>query len=340
MRLRRDVLTRSRPLDILMQALDSVDRLVLLGDVVELFGRGRPRAMAVAEPVLRALGQRLGGDREVILVPGNHDRALVRPWLRRVGPSLTVDSLVPRDASPALSTMTSWLAPATVTVRYPGVWLSSRLWATHGHYLNRHLLPISSVGIKRGWLGRPPHYAARPFDYERPRRGSMTGTPQTLSRWAAGAPHALSQLLPGPLGGAADKLGTLARAATMPRMARHLLRPELAPLNASLLTVQMTRASLPALAQVVEQLGVEADWVVFGHVHRLGPLADDERSQWQGPAGKPRMVNAGSWLYEPLLVNRASPPHPYWPGGAVYLEDGKAPETLGLLDGLPARALL
>jgi hypothetical protein len=226
-----------------------------------------------------------------------------------------------------------------VTVRYPGVWLSSRLWATHGHYLNRHLLPISSVGIKRGWLGRPPHDAANPFDYERPHRGSLTGTPQALSRWAAGAPNALGQVLPGPLGGAADKLGALARAATMPRMTRHLLRPELAPLNASLLTVQMTRASLPALLQVVERLGVDAEWVVFGHVHRLGPLDDDEGSQWEGPGGKPRMINAGSWTYEPLLVNRASPPHPYWPGGAIYLEDGKAPEPVGLLDELPAAAL-
>jgi predicted phosphodiesterase len=323
-----------------LDRLGKVDRLVLLGDVVELYGRGRPRAMAVAEPVLRALGRRLGADREVILVPGNHDRALVRPWLRGVGQRLTVDSLVPLHASPELATVTSWLAPATVTVRYPGVWLSSRVWATHGHYLNRHLLPISSVGIKRGWLGRPPHEAARPFDYERSGRSSLAASPQTLSRWAAGAPHVLGQVLPGPLSAVADRLGAFARAATMPRVARHLLRPELAPLNASLLTVQMTRASLPALVQVVERLGVDADWVVFGHVHRLGPLADDEGAQWEGLGGKPRMINAGSWLYEPLLVSRASPPHPYWPGGAVYIEDGQPPEARGLLDELPASALL
>ena len=35
------------------------------------------------------------------------------------------------------------------------------------------------------------------------------------------------------------------------------------------------------------------------------------------------MLNAGAWLYEPLLVDRASAPHPYWPGGAVLLEDGE-----------------
>ena len=67
--------------------------------------------------------------------------------------------------------------------------------------------------------------------------------------------------------------------------------------------------------------GVDADWVVFGHVHRLG--------RWPAtPRGVARhrrrrgIVNTGSWLYEPLLVDRSSPPHPYWPGGAVLLEDG------------------
>ena len=38
--------------------------------------------MEVAEPVLRAVGARLGDGGEVIVVPGNHDGELVRPWLR------------------------------------------------------------------------------------------------------------------------------------------------------------------------------------------------------------------------------------------------------------------
>ena len=47
-------------LDALLDALDGIERLVLLGDIVEL-AEGRPRqAMEVAEPVLRALGRRLG----------------------------------------------------------------------------------------------------------------------------------------------------------------------------------------------------------------------------------------------------------------------------------------
>ena len=45
-------------------------------------------------------------------------------------------------------------------------------------------------------------------------------------------------------------------------------------------------------------------------------------------------MNTGSWVFDPLLVDRASPPHPYWPGGAVRVQDGRAPRSLGLLDDL------
>ena len=56
------MLTRPEPVSRLLQALDGVQRLVLLGDIVELM-QGRPqRAMSIAEPVLRALGERLGAD--------------------------------------------------------------------------------------------------------------------------------------------------------------------------------------------------------------------------------------------------------------------------------------
>ena len=58
-RLRRDVLRRPAALEALLDSLAGVDRLVLLGDVVELL-EGRPAsAMEVAEPVLRAIGGRL-----------------------------------------------------------------------------------------------------------------------------------------------------------------------------------------------------------------------------------------------------------------------------------------
>jgi hypothetical protein len=96
----------------------------------------------------------------------------------------------------------------------------------------------------------------------------------------------------------------------------------------------MRRASIPALARVAHRLGVDADWVIFGHVHRCGPLATDDPAQWQGPGGRPRVANTGSWVYEPLLLHRAAAPHPYWPGGAVLVQDEGDPVAIGLLDAV------
>ena len=101
----------------------------------------------------------------------------------------------------------------------------------------------------------------------------------------------------------------------------------------------MRRASIPALARVVHRLGVDADWVVFGHVHRCGPLTGDALRQWSGPGGVPGIANTGSWVYEPVLLHGVTAPHPYWPGGAVQLAEGGEPEAIGLLDHLGAAAL-
>ena len=323
-RLGHGVLTRPEPRRLLLEAVDGIERLVLLGDIVELMEGRAQQAMDIAEPVLRALGSRLGGDREAIVVPGNHDAPLVRSWARAHSAALTPDTTVKPDTTAALARLTSWLAPAQIRVHYPGVWLSENVWATHGHYLDRHLMPESAYGIARGLLGRLPRRGAMPIDYELARRPSLAW----LTRW-----------LPRPVATLIDDAAELARASTMPRVQRRLLHRRLAPLTAMLLGLQMRRASIPALARVVHRLGVDADWVLFGHVHRLGPLSGEDPQQWRGPGGLPRILNTGSWLYEPLLVHDASPPHPYWPGGAVLLEPGRDPRAIGLLDDLPRGAL-
>jgi len=327
-RLRRAVLLREAALEPLLDALATVDRLVLLGDVVELL-EGRPaQAMEVAEPVLRAIGGRLDRGAEVILVPGNHDGDLVAPWLQANGMSPALDAPIPHDATPVLAQVVAALGPAEVRVRYPGVWLAEGVWATHGHYLDRHLLPEVAFGVARGLLGRLPRDGARPVDYERAGGPSLTRVEALLTRW-----------LPRPLADLVDDLAELLRAATMPRAQQRLLSRRMSPLTATVLGAQMRRASIPALARVVHRLGVDADWVVFGHVHRSGPIAGDQAASWTGPGGSPRIVNTGSWVYEPLLVHHAAPPHPYWPGGAVMLEDGRDPLAIGLLDHLDASAL-
>jgi UDP-2,3-diacylglucosamine pyrophosphatase LpxH len=329
-RLRRDVLRRAAPLDVLLSALEGVDRLVLLGDVVELVeGRqARQRALGAARAVLRSIAARLPAGAEVIVVPGNHDRALVRPWLRAGGMSDAVDAPIPLDATAELARVADSLEPARVRAHYPGVWLADRVWATHGHYLDRHLLPEGAFGIARGLLGQLPRDGATPLDYEQAGGASRMRAEGLLTRW-----------LPQPLAGFAESAAEFLRAATMPGVQARVLGPRFAPLTSMLLGMQMRHAAIPALARVVHRLGVDADWVVFGHVHRCGPLAGDDPQRWAGPTGAPRILNTGSWVYEPLLVNRVTPPHPYWPGGAVLLDEGAEPRAVGLLDHLAADAL-
>jgi UDP-2,3-diacylglucosamine pyrophosphatase LpxH len=322
---RSSVLVRSDPLERLLSAIDGIERLVLLGDIVELM-ESRPRAaIETALPILRAIGLRLGRERQAVVVPGNHDRLLVRPWLRRHGRTLTADTRLPRDAGPMLAAVVDALAPAEVEVRYPGVWLREDVWATHGHYLDRHLFPVSAWGLVRGPRHRLPRERATPWDYEQAGRAHLS----PLVRW-----------MPSTMAAGFEELADLARAATMPRVHRAVLRPHLSPVISGLLSTQMRRHSLPALARVVHHLGVEADAVVFGHVHRTGPLTDDDPGEWRAPGEDgPRLFNTGSWLHEPRLVHRAVPPHPYWPGGAVVLAGGEPPRALSLLDDLAVEQL-
>ena len=79
---RVDVLRRPEPRAALLEELRGVQRLVLLGDVLELRHGPRREALAAARPFFEDLGRVLGG-REIVLLAGNHDHALVEPWLER-----------------------------------------------------------------------------------------------------------------------------------------------------------------------------------------------------------------------------------------------------------------
>src|ERR1700712_377946 len=97
-----DVLRRDRDaLAALTGALDGVERLVLLGDTLELRHGPAREALAAARPVVEALGGALAPGASVVLVPGNHDYALAAPWLDGRARALGLESRVkPQTASP------------------------------------------------------------------------------------------------------------------------------------------------------------------------------------------------------------------------------------------------
>lgn len=299
------VLTRPRPLARLFEALDQHDRLVLLGDTVEMMEAHPAQTFPVAEPVLRALAEHLGEDKQVLIVPGNHDHWLLGDWARAAGPGLAREGVVATDASEWLATVLSWFEATNVEVHYPGVWLGEGIWATHGHYLNHYLRPVASYGL------RPP-------------TGIAPATPAE-SEYIAGdhaqPPHLRDGMLP-------ERW-----------LDRHLPK-RLAPVSAFLLDRQMQRHALPAMHWVVHALGVDAEWVIFGHVHRRGPRSRDDLSRWTGANRRPRLLNTGSWRYEPVVVRGLDGRASYWPGGAVSIGDDGVPVCVGLLDGLSERELV
>src|SRR4051794_33695794 len=137
-----DVARREKPLAALVDAVSDADRLVLLGDVVELRERRLADALEVSRPVLEALGRAMSG-RAVVIVPGNHDHALAEPWLARLrleGGELRAASewpVEPEDG--ALGRISGWMPDVSLTVAYPGLRLREDVYATHGHYLDLHL---------------------------------------------------------------------------------------------------------------------------------------------------------------------------------------------------------
>ncbi|HEY2319121.1 MAG TPA: metallophosphoesterase [Solirubrobacteraceae bacterium] len=316
-RARRDVLRLAAARQRLLDSLAEVDRLVLLGDTVELMHRHPERAMATAEPVLREIGRALGPHAEAIVVPGNHDAPLIRGWALAQGAGLRSSHAVPPTASRALDHLVGWLAPARARVSYPGVWLGERMWGTHGHYLDHHLIPDAPIGFLR--RPRRDPVASTPYEYEHLHQLSRRSRESLAARLAARPAATVVQ-------GAADRVHVV------PKLMRST---GLAPVTAKLVDTQMRRAAVPAMARVTTRLGIDADWVLFGHVHRRGPIGAEP---WPEAGGR-RLLNSGSWLYEPLLVDRTTPPHPYWPGAAVLLEDGRDPRTVGLLDDLDAKQL-
>ncbi|HEY6398969.1 MAG TPA: metallophosphoesterase, partial [Solirubrobacteraceae bacterium] len=171
----RDVLRHEHPRSVLIQALGGVDRLVLLGDVLELRQGPVHEALTTAEPALREIGDALAG-REVVLVAGNHDHHLVAPWFDRrfslvveSGP-LGLESRVDPEPTDALAALAGMLEPAAVRVAYPGVWLREDVYATHGHYLDRHTTVPAFERIAAGAMARvvceAPGGPRRAEDYE------------------------------------------------------------------------------------------------------------------------------------------------------------------------------
>jgi predicted phosphodiesterase len=348
-----DLLRVDRFREALMKAVGDADRVILLGDVIELRDRPLAEALELARPFFDALAE--GAPRaEVVVIPGNHDHHLLEEWLverrlRDAGPLGLEQRAEISESGPLRAVATA--LEGRISLAYPGLWVRPGIYATHGHYLDRHLtIPtferLAVAAVERA-LGQPPDIRQDPLEAPSgptdPEEYERAQAPVYAFLFALAQGASAEGRRPGPSariwaamsGGAtrAQKVrGWLLGSVAVPGAVGVANRLGLGPVKPDLSPGAISRAGIAAIGQVAARLGIEADHLIFGHTHRRGPL--DGEPGWEAPNGT-RLLNSGSWVHMPgLLGEGPSAKAPYWPGTVVEVDDDGPPRARLLLEGL------
>ncbi|HEU5105977.1 MAG TPA: metallophosphoesterase, partial [Solirubrobacterales bacterium] len=331
-----DVLRDPAVRRLLLAEIAGADRVVLLGDAIELRNLPLGPSLERSRPFFEELGEAIG-DVEVILVPGNHDHRLAEPLLDELSIAGERKIGLEHHGAPSpgpTALVDQWLGPARLKIAYPGIWLREDVYATHGHYMDVHLtLPraecVAAALMVR--LSRPLPAQATPSDYER------------VLRPLYGFAYGLAQVLPikrrrnGPFEHAWEvlageerrrTLGTRAARAGFPLAVgglNGLLRTDFEP---DVTPPAIFRSGVVAGTELATRLGLDDVHVINGHTHRGGPLPDEP--EWPLPGGG-RLHNTGSWVFATAFHQPGRPPNSYWPGTVTWLEDNDPPRRIQLL---------
>jgi Calcineurin-like phosphoesterase len=337
-----DVLREPALQRVLLDEIGDADRVVLLGDAVELRDLPLGVALTAARPFFEELGAALDG-REVVLVPGNHDHRFAEPLLDELsfsGPArLGLEHLYDPSPGPT-GQLAAWLGDARLRLAYPGIWLRDDVYATHGHYMDPHLsLPraecLAAAVVMR--LSGPVPDPAEPADYERVLRPIYglgwgiaqvrpTGLAESRGRPSEAAWRRLSGDEAGSsrgrqLTGAAIRRAFPVAIGGVNRLLRADFRADISP-------QAIFRSGVAAATEMATRLGVDGGHVITGHSHRGGPTAGE--AEWKLPGGG-RLHNTGSWIFASVFHHPGRPPGPYWPGTVTWLEDDAPPRRVQLL---------
>ena len=329
----------------LLERLAGADRLVLLGDVVELREGPLAGAMKAAQPFFEELGEAWAG-KPVTLVCGNHDYQLAAPLLERTAldggaGTLTIETtLAPHaDSDTPTGRIAAWLERSDFTLAYPGTWVRPDVYATHGHYMDWHgtvpTIEVMAIGLAQRVVARTSRESdtMTPADYE-----AALAPVYELAYTLAQSSRNGRQLAGG--GRSVDMWerlnspsiqGKLARNAAIPAAVAVLNKLGIGPFKPELTAVELRQAGLRSIAATVSALGIEAAHVIFGHTHRSGPWPRDDASGWQLPGGG-RLWNSGSWIHEPAFLGEKPLESPYFPGVIVWVDDDGPPRPERLLE--------
>ena len=343
-----DLLRRPALREPLMEAVRGVDRLVILGDGLELRDGPHRDALALAAPFFDEVGRALGADGELIVTAGNHDHGMVAGWID--GRLMTEPSgflglehrIDPPQAGVLAAALAERAAPARVQIVYPGVWLRDDVYAIHGHYSDLHAtIPTFerlAAGAMARWAVSLPERAATPDDYEAvlsPLYAWMHALTQRSEHAMVSAGAGASSRAWVALGGSGRRLrpSTIVLRTGFAAAVALINRLGIGPVDRDLSGAGLRRGYLRGFVEMLHRLGVEAPHVICGHSHRSGPWPGDDLAEWTTRAGG-RLHNTGSWVHQPHFLRGVPQQSPYWPGTAVLIEDDQPPRLLSLLEAL------
>jgi hypothetical protein len=325
----------------LHEELRGADRVVLLGDIVELRERPLGAALEHALPFFEELGETLGAV-EVVLTPGNHDNRLAESLLDRLS---IEDAPLPlaatEDPAPGpTAAIAAALSPARLRIAYPGLWLRDDVYATHGHYMDLHLrLPraecVLLAGVRR--VAGPLPDPAGPADYERIVRplyglafGAAQGRPRRFRPNEYGPSEAAWAVLDGDRPGRSRSHRLKARAirASFPLAVAGVNRLFRAEFESEVTSGTIFRTGVEGASELARRLGVDGAHVIMGHTHRAGPRPGE--APWRLPGGG-ELHNTGNWVFSNALHRPGRPPNSYWPGTVTWVDDSGPPRQVELL---------
>ena len=213
------------------------------------------------------------------------------------------------------------------------------MYATHGHYLDVHLTVPRMECVLASAVGRVVGIArsdfAAPDDYEATLAPMYALAHSLVQRRDVGSVTrggSLSRSVYGRSGGS-GLAGLAISRVGIPAAVTAFNALGLGPFSWDISPVELRRAGLRAIGEVVRRLAIGAGHVVFGHTHRAGPLEGDDGEGWTLPGGT-RLHNTGSWLHEEVFLGGLRDArNPYFPGWVTYVRDEGPPERRNVLEG-------
>jgi len=343
----------------LIAAAREADRVVILGDGLELRQVPQRDAAEAARPFFAELGEACS---DLLVLTGNHDHGLTAAWIeakleeeapgflgleQRIEPeeagflaTALAEAACTQGTVPSVQLCTQGTVPS-VQLAYPGVWLREDVYAMHGHYLDLHTtvpaIEALAASAMARWVTRTGGGPATPDDYEAalaPLYAWLHQLAQRADHRATVAGGSVSSRAWVALAGEGAKRKPVRRALLGTGYAAGvaaLNRAGLGPLERDLSGPALRRGGLRGMREVTRRLGIDAPYVLFGHTHRSGPWPGDDEREWRTPAGG-ALINTGSWVYQPHFIGRTRPGEsPYWPGTAVWVEETGPPQLVRLL---------